>query len=222
MSSLEHLIDPLQHSPRLPEALRILQANWAQEQQRREQFYRDITPEQKAEFIEGKVIVHSPSRNRHLEVTLWILKLLDTFASLRQLGEVKSEKCLCVFPRNDYEPDIVFFGPEKAATLSPDTLKFPVPDLIVEVLSESTESRDRGVKFEDYAASGVGEYWIVDADRSLLEQYVLRDGEYELALKASSGRLQSGVMVGMEVDIEAFFDAGKNLRQLRTMLAENG
>ncbi len=40
--------------------------------------------------------------------------------------------------------------------------KFPAPDLIVEVLSESTEANDRGIKFEDYAAHGVVEYWIVD------------------------------------------------------------
>jgi Uma2 family endonuclease len=85
--------------------------------------------------------------------------LIDTFVGIQELGTVKNEKCLCVFPRNDYEPNIVFFGREKADGLLPDTLKFPVPDLIVEVVSSSTEDRDRGVKFEDYEASDVGEYW---------------------------------------------------------------
>ena len=220
MPTLDHLIEPLQHSPRLPEALRILQEQWALEQERREQFYRDVTPEQKAEFIEGQVIVHSPTRNRHLEVTGWLLMLLHTFVELRHLGEIKAQKCLCVFPRNDYEPDIVFFGPENAATLTPDTLKFPVPDLIVEVLSESTEARDRGVKFEDYAASGVGEYWIVDAERAAIEQYVLRGGEYELAPSSTPGRLVSSIVAGFDVEIKAFFDAASNLQQLRKMLAE--
>jgi Uma2 family endonuclease len=222
MPSLDHLIEPLQHSPRLPEALRILQENWAQEQQRRERFYRDVTPDQKAEFIEGEVIVHSPARNRHLEVTGWIFGLLNAFVNSRQLGEVRAEKCLCVFPRNDYEPDIVFFGTERARHLTPDTLKFPVPDLIVEVLSDSTEARDRGVKFEDYAASGVGEYWIVDAERSALEQYLLHGGEYERAPSSTSGRLTSSVITGFETDIEAFFNAAANLRQLRQLLAEQG
>ena len=51
----------------------------------------------------------------------------------------------------------VFFGPDKLASLSPDTMKFPVPDLAVEVLSPSTEVRDRGVKFEDFASNGVAD-----------------------------------------------------------------
>ena len=59
--------------------------------------------------------------------------------------------------RNDFEPDIVFYGAEKAAALRPDQTTFPPPDLIVEVLSESTEARDRGIKMEDYAAHGVRE-----------------------------------------------------------------
>ena len=131
---------------------------------------------------------------------------------------MKTEKCLCVFPRNDYEPDIVFFGPDKAAAMSPDTMKFPVPDLAVEVLSNSTEARDRGVKFEDFAANSVGEYWIVDADASIIEQYVLRSGEYELALKSSSGRLRSEVIDGFQIDVESLFDEDRNLDAHRTLL----
>jgi Uma2 family endonuclease len=80
-------------------------------------------------------------------------------------------------------------------------VKFPVPDLVVEVLSNSTEERDRGVKFEDYVVNGVGEYWIVDADESVIEQYVLQAGEYELKLKSSSGRLRSEVIEGFTADV---------------------
>lgn len=52
---------------------------------------------------------------------------------IHKLGAVLSEKCLCVFPRNDYEPDIVFFGRGKKARLRPNMLKFLIPDLAVEV-----------------------------------------------------------------------------------------
>ena len=115
---------------------------------------------EKVEFIEGEVIMHSPARNEHLVVKLHLATLLMTFVRDRGLGEVRDEKCLCIFPRNDYEPDIVFFGPEKSATIQPKTMKFPVPDFVVEVLSDSTEIRDRGVKFEDFEAHGVSEYWM--------------------------------------------------------------
>ena len=176
------------------------------------------TPEQKVEFIDGEIVLHSPARNRHLDVTLRIATLLGTFTKLHNIGEVKVEKCLCVFPRNDYEPDLAFFTAEKVAKFSSETLKFPVPDLIVEVLSDSTEHRDRGVKFEDFAANQVAEYWIVDADESVIEQFRLNGEHYQLIVKASTGRLKSSVINGFEVDIEAFFDDTKNLAALRHLL----
>jgi hypothetical protein len=138
MDSLETLLAPIRHSPRLVEAVDLLQEQVQRERERWVTFYRDMTPEEKIEFIDGEVILHSPARKGHLDSTKLLLKLLHTFVSLRELGSVMSEKCLCVFPRNDYEPDIVFFGSEKADTLSSETLKFPIPDFVVEVLSEST------------------------------------------------------------------------------------
>jgi Uma2 family endonuclease len=219
MKRLESLIEPLRHSPLLPEVVTELKRQIEVERERRARFYREMSPEQKIEFIDGAVILHSPARNRHLDVTKYVLKLLDTYASLYGIGSVKTEKCLCVFPRNDYEPDVVFFGRTKSAQLSADTLKFPVPDLIVEVLSESTEERDRGVKFEDYAANGVGEYWIVNTDQSTIEQYVLRDEDYELRLKSSTGRLHSEVIDGFDCDVESLFDEQKNLAQLRRLMS---
>lgn len=229
MTTLDGLIEPLRHSPRLPEAVEELQRQLASERQSRQRFYEEMTPEQKIEFIDGEVVLHSPARRRHLDATKLILKLLDTHVSLNRLGMVQSEKCLCVFPRNDYEPDIVYFGPEKAADIAPDALKFPVPDLVVEVLSESTEERDRGVKFEDYAAHGVSEYWIVDAETSVLEQHVLGgadgdggdggDGTYDLRLRSSSGRVESVAIPGFATEVEAFFDEEKNLAALKALMA---
>jgi len=219
MTTLETLIEPLKHSPRLPEAMNLLQRQMEDENQRRRDFYQEMTPEQKIEFIDGEVILHSPARSRHLDVTKFVLKLVDTHVSIRKLGTVKVEKCLCVFPRNDYEPDVVFFGHEKTADIGPETMRFPVPDLAVEVLSSSTEARDRGVKFEDFAANGVGEYWIINAYDSVIEQYILRSGTYELKLKSSSGCLQSEVIEGFEIEVEALFDEKKNLETLRGLMA---
>ena len=220
MSSVDRLIEPLRHSPHLPQAIAILQLELEAERQRRDQFYRNMTPDQKIEFIDGEVILHSPARNRHLDVTANVIQLLRTFVVVHQLGQVKSEKCLCVFPRNDYEPDVVFFGPKKSATFTHDTLKFPPPDLAVEVLSQSTEVRDRGVIFEDFATNGVAEYWIIDADSQIVEQYLLDGSEYRLALKSGSGKLKSRVVEGFAVDIEAIFDEQKNLQTIRNLLRD--
>ena len=109
-----------------------------EEAARRQAFYEEISDDQKAEFIDGEVILHSPARNKHIVVRQHLEKLLHTYAALQSLGHVLGEKCLCIFPRNDYEPDVVFFGPEKTAELTGDTMNFPILDFVVEVLSDST------------------------------------------------------------------------------------
>ena len=218
MTSLENLLEPIRHSPRLPEVVSELQRQIEAESKRRLEFYENMTPEEKVEFIDGEVILHSPARNRHLDTTKYILKLLDSFVSLHQLGTVKSEKCLCVFPRNDYAPDVVFFGPEKAANLDEGTMRFPPPDLVVEVLSDSTKERDRGVKFEDFEVNQVGEYWIVDPAVETLEQFLPESGSFALNLKSGSGLVQSSVIKGFQCEIPALFDEQKNLAALQAIL----
>jgi Uma2 family endonuclease len=218
MSSVDRLVEPLRHSPQLPQAMAILLAEMDSERKRREQFYSDMTPEQKIEFIDGEVLLHSPARNRHLDVTANVFQLVRTYVSRHELGQVKSEKCLCVFPRNDYEPDIVYFGPDKSSGLTAETMKFPVPDLAVEVLSPSTEARDRGVKFEDFASNGVAEYWLIDADAQFVEQYVLESDQYQLVMKSGSGVLKCQAIAGLKLPIESFFDEKANLQTIRQLL----
>ncbi len=47
---------------------------------------------------------------------------------------------------------------EKVEFIGGETMIFPAPDFIAEVLSESTRGRDRGVKFDDSACHAVESY----------------------------------------------------------------
>ena len=220
MPSLDTLLEPIRKSPFLVDAAKQLVEDVKEEAKRRQLFYEEMTDEMKVEFIGGEVILHSPARRHHLIATELLLRLLGTYVDSHGIGEVQSEKCLCVFPRNDYEPDIVFFGNEKAAKLESETMKFPVPDFVVEVLSKSTAKRNRGVKFEDYASHGIAEYWIIDPGKESVEQYLVNNnGEFELALKSSSGEIKSEVIDGFEIPVRSIFDKEENLRALRGIIA---
>ncbi len=216
MSTLD--LTPLRNSPRLPEIVAELTDLLQVESIARERFYDEMSDDQKVEFIDGEIIMHSPARNRHLLATIHLATLLNTFVRKHGLGEVRFEKCLCVFPRNDYEPDVVFFCREKAATFQPETMKFPVPDLVVEVLSDSTEARDRGIKFEDYEAHGVREYWLVDTEAETIEQYHVVNKSFQLLLKSGSGEIASRVVEGFRIPIRSIFDAAENLTTLKRLL----
>ena len=53
------------------------------------------------------------------------------------------------------------------------------PALIIEVLSSSTESKDRGVKYRLYQEQGVATYIMVDPARRSLEGFELREDGYQ-------------------------------------------
>ena len=163
--------------------------------------------------------MHSLAKARHIEATGRLFKVLDTYVKVHGLGWVGAEKALIALTRNDYEPDVCFFGTPKADLLTPDTLTFPPPDLAVEVLSPSTERRDRGVKREDDAAHGVGEYWIVDTDAETVEQHLLDGDAIALAMKSGTGELASVAVGGFAVPVRAVFDDVANLDALRAILA---
>jgi Uma2 family endonuclease len=216
------LLESLLDAPDLPEILQQAERAWAAEQARRVIFLNDITPEHKWEFINGEVIMHSPALKRHLVATGNLYQILFVFAKNGGCGSVYVEKGMTSFPRNDYEPDIIFFGPSKSAGIQPDTLRFPVPDLIVEVLSPSTQKRDRGVKFLDYAKHGVSEYWIVDTEYEQVEIYQLDQATmtYPPTKKVGTGFLESTTMVGLCIPVEAVFDEDVTMQVLREMNAD--
>ena len=211
-------MDQLKSSPLLPEIVGEAQAVMLREHALRLKFYNDITPEHKWEFINGEVIMHSPALSRHLMATKRLFRLMDTHCLTRKCGEVHVEKAMTSFPRNDYEPDIVFFGLAKSALITPDTLRFPIPDLVVEVLSPSTAARDRGVKYADYAAHGVREYWIVDTVTEAVELHRLAGGSYPAVEPQTDGVLISDVIPGLEIPVRAIFDDQANLSALREQM----
>ncbi len=125
---------------------------------------------------------------------------------------------MTTFTRNDYEPDLVFFGDEKASLFKPEQTLFPIPDFVVEVLSKSTEKYDRGIKFDDYETHGVKEYWIVDSKNEILEQYILVNERYELLLKSTNGFVKSQTIAGFEIPIQYIFDRKINYDALSTLM----
>jgi len=210
----------LMSRPDLPRIAESINATLRKEQSRREQFRHDLIPSVKAEFIAGEVIMHSPAKAKHLRVTDNLVSLLRHFVIAKELGEVFTEKALICLTRNDYEPDICFFGSEKAAAFNGETMQFPAPDFIVEVLSESTTFRDRGVKWDDYGLHGIKEYWIIDCDERSIEQYVILSGEnkYHLARKLTEGEIESVVIAGFRIPVIALFDAKQNHLALQNIL----
>ena len=214
-------LEALFQSPRLPQYLSKLQTSWHAEQERRNQFQAEINryDGKKVEFINGEVVLPMSVKKEHADVLWLLLNLLKHFVLLRGLGYVGYEKIMISLARNDYEPDICFFGKGKADEFKSKQARFPAPDFVVEVLSPDSETRDRVTKFYDYAANGVLEYWVIDPAGEIIEQYVLHNGVYELQQKSSSGQIRSEAIAGFEIPVRAVFDSQENLQVLQKILA---
>lgn len=213
------ILDTIIQSPQLPQYIDRLQHVLDEERQRREQFFERMTENDKAEFINGEMVMHSPVKLRHNEAVRNLLVLLSIHVQQRDLGLVGFEKLLISLTRNDYEPDLCFFRVEHAIDFAPDQMRFPAPDFIVEVLSPSTEANDRGVKFEDYAAHGVAEYWLIDPVSETVEQYLLESDVFILQIKARTGTITSLAVAGFEIPIRAIFDAAEHAAALQQLFA---
>ncbi len=217
MLTLDNLLD----APNLRLLLDKAEAALQTEAQQRQAFYDWVREDHKAEFINGEVILHSPVKERHWAAVGNIYNLLRTYALKHGLGRVASEKAMVSLTRNDYEPDVCFWGRAKADLFTPQLMRHPAPDLVVEVLSKSTAKVDREEKFEDYAAHGVGEYWIVDPVRQTIEQY-LCDADtmtYSLAHKATvSGEITAVHLPGFRMPVRAAFDEQANYEALALLI----
>lgn len=219
---MPELVDKLLDEPNVVFILEKVQTALANEAERRKAFYDWIKEDQKAEFINGEIIMHSPVKRNHLNVVGNLFTLLRVYVISRDLGQVDSEKALISLTRNDYEPDICFWGKEKAKFFHENQMQHPAPDLIVEVLSKGTVDRDRGIKFKDYAAHGVGEYWIIDPLKETVEKYILdiETMEYDEPVFIHPKQvIDSNVVEGFVIPVRAIFDQKTNMEVLSGMIS---
>lgn len=146
-TTFKHLID----LPSLPTLVNDLQHYLDEERTRRQKFYEWIEDDQKAEFIQGEIILNSPETNEHSDVVGHLHSTTSIYADICKLGKVKAQTTMISLTRNDYEPDIVFWRKEISDSFIATQTHYPAPDFVVEVLSKSSSRRDRIVKFKDYA-----------------------------------------------------------------------
>lgn len=215
------LVYKLLDEPNVTFILKRVQDALDDEAERRKDFYDWIKEDQKAEFINGEIVMHSPVKRNHLNAVGNLFTLLRIYVVSRNLGQVDSEKALISLTRNDYEPDICFWGKGKTALFHPDQMQHPAPDFVVEVLSRGTEQRDRGIKFKDYAAHGVQEYWLIDPVKETVEKYLLdtETMEYgEPVFVHPRQVVDSTVIEGFVIPVRAIFDQKVNMETLAGMM----
>jgi Uma2 family endonuclease len=76
--------------------------------------------------------------------------------------------------------------------------------LVVEVLSRTTSSRDRGIKRQVYREQGVPEYWMIDAPERTLVRWRAQGTEYEVLADTLTWQPVAGANP-LTIDLAALF-----------------
>lgn len=132
------------------------------------------------ELYDGEAIVVPSPFPRHQRVAMHIGEIVGEYERATG-GLVFDVPIDIVFSEhNVVQPDVVFFRKERRHLVQDWEVTRAAPDLAVEVLSRSTEVRDRGRKMQLFARFGVPEYWIVGPVKNVFEVHVLHGPAYEL------------------------------------------
>lgn len=137
--------------------------------------------EWKSEYLDGEMIAMTGASRRHsLIVANWIGELRQQLK--RRTCEVHTNDLRVRVSASGlytYPDVIVVCGEPRFEDDHVDTLLNPT--LITEVLSPTTESYDRGKKFEHYRAlESLSEYLLVAQDEPRVEQFLRQDGNHWL------------------------------------------
>jgi Uma2 family endonuclease len=114
------------------------------------------------EVLDGDLLVTPLPAGIHLRLAPRLTVLISVYCQHHRIGFVTAPGAV-PYGDSELQPDI-------AAVLDPTlpidapTADFPLPSLVIEILSPSTKHRDRGVKRDAYLRWGIPEYWIVDPE----------------------------------------------------------
>lgn len=146
----------------------------------------------------------SPSR-KHQRIVGRLYGRVDAWALESQKGTVELELDVALPIGKGVIPDICFVSREREAELfTPEGKVRGAPDLVVEVVSPSTRTRDTVEKLRDYHESKVPWYWLIDSETLVIQELQWTPEGYVIRTVAEPGEVfRSKALEGFELNLQA-------------------
>ncbi len=152
-----------------------------------------------SEWVDGEARLYMSATAEHQAIIEFLHILMGLFVQVRQAGFVKLAPYAMQSARGGRgrEPDLMFVATANLDRLQSDYLHGP-PDLIVEVVSKDSVTRDGEEKLAEYAVSGVREYWVIDSRITPVTArfYILEDGAFRAMDPGPDGVYRASVIEG--------------------------
>jgi Uma2 family endonuclease len=171
------------------------------------------------EWVNGEVFEMSNPSLIHQDISDFLTAILRFFVEANQLGRVISAPFQLKFDfRNTgRQPDIMFVSKGNSENIKKQYVD-KTADLVIEIISPESRTRDKGDKFYEYEAAGVREFWLIDPDRKRAEFYTLgEDGFFNFEV-AEDGIFKSKVLEGLTLKVDWLWQ--ENLPNLMDVLKD--
>lgn len=162
---------------------------------------------QRHELIDGEIVVSAAPAIDHQRLVGRLFRMLSAVAESTPGDEAFiSPIAVSLDLANTLEPDLVYRARDSASVVEKRRIR-GAPELVIEVLSPGTSSRDQIQKRANYERARVQEFWIVDPARKRVTALRLREGRFQ-ELQPVGTRLASEIAPLFVVDLAELF---KNL-----------
>lgn len=155
----------------------------------------------RAEWVAGEIIVMSPASRLHQRLAKFITTILTLYVEPRGLGEVIPApfqmKPSPSLPGR--EPDVLFVAQQRVEIIRDNFVDGPA-DLVVEIISRESRTRDTIDKLSEYEEGGVKEYWLLDPEKREAKFFQLHDGKFA-SVSAKDDTYRSGVLPGLWIKV---------------------
>lgn len=160
------------------------------------------------ELVDGLLVEEEVASLAHELVVSWLIRILGAWIVPLGGFVLGSGTKLVISARRGRKPDVLlFFGKSPRATSSPSSA-LDFADIVIEVITPTPrdQRRDRVDKKADYAALGVGQYWLVDPEARTLEILALDpSGRFLEVLAAAEGIHPIPGCAGLNLDLDALW-----------------
>jgi Uma2 family endonuclease len=160
------------------------------------------------EILDGELIVSASPVTKHQRISRRLLVAIDHYLEEHPIGEVFTAPLDTVFSSDNVcSPDLLYISNERAPIVTKKNIQ-GAPDLVIEILSESTWRNDEIKKRGIYERFGVNEYWIVDPEIDAIRIHRLEGRGFLLVaeLHAASGdAATTPLLPGLTISLPSLF-----------------
>lgn len=169
-----------------------------------EEYFEISNEDSRCELFYGELIMHSPASTIHEDIFGFLLSLLRLYVEEKDFGTLLGANTAIHFKKDlILISDLVFLKKEREEIIK-DTFIEGSPDLVMEILSETTRENDLGRKQRIYKEHLVKEIWIIDPEGKTIQIDKLLKRGYKTK-KVKEGALRSDVIAGFFVYPEWLF-----------------